>query len=105
MPASPYLTVKATMLPETCRDHQEMFGNVDSRKCRTWTAIRVCVSRFSFIGPNRTRRKFRIVRFVASRIFPVFGCVVTFVRPKVAKTRRIKAESFEGGWMKIAIDG
>lgn len=63
----------------------------------TWESINTFTRLFSFIGPNLNKKKFKIVRLLASRILPVFGCTVSSVSPSVDSVRRTKAEIFDGG--------
>jgi len=63
-PANPYLIMNANTLPAT------------------WVAHKTFMSCFSVIGPSLTRNQLRMVRFVASRIWPVLGCFVRRVRPR-----------------------
>ena len=71
----------------------------------TCTHINTRTSRFSFIGPNRRRKKLRMVRLVASRILPVVGCDVISVNPNVDNARRTTVVSFFGGLWNNALDG
>ena len=63
----------------------------------TWEHIKTWTRRFSFIGPRRSKKKFRIVRFVEFVITPVLGSIVNSVRPSTAKVRRTSVDSLDGG--------
>jgi len=74
----------------------------------TWEHIKTLTSRFSFMGPRRSKNTFKIVRLVVFVITPVLGFIVSSVSPKVDKTRRTKVVNFEGGFLNPsseALDG
>jgi hypothetical protein len=68
----------------------------------TCDQIRTFTNFFSFIGPRRKRKKFRIVRLVDSRIAPVVGCTTSSVRPNVESVRRVSVVNDDGVlWNKV----
>jgi hypothetical protein len=91
----------SSYLCHTCHTNVLMMD----RLSRTCTAIRVFVSRSSFIGPRRMRRKLSIVRFVDSRMTPDWLCVVNSVRPSAERRCRIVAVSLAGGFKNSVFDG
>jgi hypothetical protein len=85
--ASPYLIVKATTLPATCR---AMTHNVKVGSLR---------------GPNRTRIKVGSVKLVADFIVPVSGSVSRRVRPRKASSRSMRRVRNGGGAAKGTTEG
>lgn len=73
--------------------------------CLTWEHISTFTSLFSLIGPRRSKKKFSIVRLLTSRIFPVFGCIVSSVSPNAENKWRMNVVSLEGGVRNSAFDG
>ena len=71
----------------------------------TWEHINTFTSLFSFIGPRRSKKKFSIVKLLASRMFPVFGCNISSVSPNAENKWRTNVVSLEGGVGKSAFDG
>jgi hypothetical protein len=61
--------------------------------------------RFSFNGPNRTKRTLRIVKLVHSVMSPVVGWYFNLVNSNVVSKRRTIELNLEGGLMKNAVDG
>jgi len=57
------------------------------------------------MGPNRSSRKFRIVRFVDSKMRPVVGWTVSSVRPSADMVRRVNIVNRDGDCMNIVFDG
>ena len=74
-------------------------------KTLTWEHINTFTSFFSFIGPRRNKKKFNIVKLLASRMIPVFGCNVSSVSPNAENKWRTNVVSLEGGVRKSAFDG
>jgi hypothetical protein len=71
----------------------------------TWEHINTFTSLFSFIGPRCSKKKFNIVKLLASRMFPVFGCNVSSVSPNAENKCRTNVVSLGGGVRKSAFDG
>jgi hypothetical protein len=71
----------------------------------TWEHINTFTSLFSFIGPRRSKKKFSIVRLLASRMLPVFGCNVSSVSPNAENKWRTNVVSLDGGVGNSAFDG
>jgi len=78
---------KAKQLPATC-EH-----------------IKTCTRRFSVIGPSLRRKKFKMVRLLASIIIPLLGWTVRLVKPRLARMCRVMVVNFDGGCSKTVLEG
>jgi hypothetical protein len=71
----------------------------------TWEHISTFTSLFSFIGPRRNKKKFSIVRLLASRMLPLFECNVNSVSPNAENKWRTNVAILEGGLRNSAFEG
>ena len=71
----------------------------------TWTAIINITKPRSLVGPICTSRKFRMVRLVAERIWPVVGCVVSCVSRRTDNVFRVNVARRDGGRGKSVVEG
>ena len=69
----------------------------------TWEHIRTWTRRSSFIGPRRSNKKFRTVRFIEFVITPVFGSIVSSVSTRTVKVRRTRVLMVVSGIVSLTL--